>query len=215
MTIPDNRLFWLPTGATTEQVLNLVETTEHPTPVFAEEACRGQFDDGYTTHVAETARAGFILTTKTAWSINLSSLAVRLALKTGLLPAKWSVDADVALREAVANAILHGNLAVPGLTSLSRNLDEQDRIIGAGLENPQRGQKPVMVFWRSVSGVAIVHVLDDGDGFETALDGHSPISPGDEVISGRGHLIMKSCSRFQHWSRSGRTVSLGFPDAAP
>jgi CheY-like chemotaxis protein/anti-sigma regulatory factor (Ser/Thr protein kinase) len=117
------------------------------------------------------------------------------------------VQVTVALREAVLNAMDHGNL------ELDSALREQDDHSYHALQRERRGQKPysdrrVFLTVRESPGEAVYVIRDEGPGFDTSKL-PDPTDPANlEKRSGRGLLLMRAfMSEVRHNDR-GNEVTL-------
>jgi hypothetical protein len=117
------------------------------------------------------------------------------------------IQMTVALREAVLNAMDHGNL------ELDSALRESDDHSYHALQRARRGQKPysdrrVFVTVRQAPGEAVYVIRDEGPGFDTSQL-PDPTDPANlEKRSGRGLLLMRAfMSEVRHNAR-GNEVTL-------
>ena len=116
-------------------------------------------------------------------------------------------DIRCALQEAIANAVIHGNLGLNGalrgsLTSL--------RVFAAMMEQrlnqPVYSRLPITIGARLQRGCIAVSVEDCGQGFDPDC-----VRPADTpAAGGMGLSIMKRCSRKLVHSRCGRRVTMTF-----
>ncbi len=113
----------------------------------------------------------------------------------------------VALREAVINAIHHGNLEVPS------ELREQDEKLYYEKVEERRQQEPyqdrrVHVLARESHNEAVYVVRDEGPGFDpTGLP--DPLDPANlEKVSGRGLLLIRTFMDEVHHNKRGNEITM-------
>jgi len=113
----------------------------------------------------------------------------------------------VALREAVINAIHHGNLEVPS------ELREQDEKLYYEKVEERRQQEPyqdrrVHVLARESHREAVYVVRDEGPGFDpTSLP--DPLDPANlEKVSGRGLLLIRTFMDEVHHNKRGNEITM-------
>lgn len=148
----------------------------------------------------------------------------------GAFPA-WLAACDrirAASHEALSNAVLRGNLGIPGLrTARGRELDRYLERVSAALRDDVMAAKPVIVLAHVASGELTVSVQDAGSGFSpTEID-----LPGDDVarpaagvgqadrplphLGGRGLPLMRAFADAVAIECGGRRVSLVFRSTSP
>jgi len=158
------------------------------------------------------SRLGLLVSTATAYRLQLAKVfAIALRDRLHCSP-DLHERIHTALHEAVANAILHGNLkldsalrdGLPGL-AIAHAL-AQARL--ASLP-PAQGRVRIVARWRRI--VLVIEVRDGGGGFR-----HSELTDCHQRAverchgSGRGLSVLAAmCDRLA-FSRNGATVSLGF-----
>jgi len=115
-----------------------------------------------------------------------------------------------ALQEAVANAVMHGNLALDGslratLSDLRSYAAEMER----RLHDPAYAERAVTISaLRRKQGIA-VRVEDSGNGFTPPPPHAFRLSAG----GGNGLAIIRSCCRRVTFSRGGRRITMLFRDS--
>lgn len=122
----------------------------------------------------------------------------------------WSPEqaaaAATALREAVVNAVVHGNLGLPGLDAFASEA-AYFAAVEAGIADDERALYPVAITIRRAGGLLVAHIDDCGRGYRPALLAPKP----DGVrLSGRGHALMRAFAFRVRVSCGGRRISLGF-----
>lgn len=151
------------------------------------------------------------LRTDTAWRVDIAKIVLdelchRLPLATATV-----ADMRTAIHEAVVNAVVHGNLAVPntrqhGLEGL-RQFHAQ---IDARLAEPALARRRVLIVVRHDRPRSLrIEISDQGDGFvsATALGAFPPL----EQTHGRGLALIVALASECRWLRTRRTLQMRFP----
>lgn len=116
---------------------------------------------------------------------------------------------EMALGEAIGNAILHGNL---GLCSRQREsfsaIEPFIHELDQRLSHAAYGDKPVEVVARWTETSIALQVTDQGNGF------HTPV-PGQRRASGRGLRIIASLAQHVSWGLGGRRIIMAFARTDP
>jgi anti-sigma regulatory factor (Ser/Thr protein kinase) len=134
--------------------------------------------------------------------------AMTEAVTAGLFASSDLHKVEAALREAVSNAVVHGNLGLPGLAAFGGDPGAFYAAIESRLADPDRGVRPILLRWARAGRLIVLHVDDAGEGFAPIPAGAG--APG--ALSGRGMRIMRAFARTVRISRGGRRTSLGFRD---
>jgi len=111
----------------------------------------------------------------------------------------------VCLHEALANAVIHGNLEI---TSLIKNEshDRFDELVSEREQDPHFGARQVTVECRLTHKMLEFNVSDEGLGFDPESVTHP--EPGNLFPSGRGILIMCAFMDEVSWNAQGNRVTL-------
>lgn len=143
---------------------------------------------------------GVMTTTRAAHALPLASQLVTAAAAKWPLSENGRRQLEIVLHEAIANAILHGNLAI-GPTS---GLAERFARIDACLADPMRAALPVEVTLRPCPGGLTAMVADAGGGFDLAdaLARTAPV----EAQSGRGLALIRAVALTLAAEDGGRTL---------
>jgi anti-sigma regulatory factor (Ser/Thr protein kinase) len=183
----------------------------------------GQDDDQLTAALACPARvyldadctaftlspAAFELrvTTATAKRLDLAMCFTRFLATRFPHMAKVTDQIRHALQEAVANAVIHGNL---GLNSALRGSLASLRVFAATMEQrlsqPAYARRPLTIGARAQREGVSVSVEDCGAGFDPG----SVKPSSNPAAGGMGLSIMRGCSRTMVHSRDGRRVTMTF-----
>lgn len=148
------------------------------------------------------------LTTATAFGAQ-SALAVCNALvERGVLGAEQRPSVELCLHEAIANAIVHGNLGIPSTTKDSAEGYRQfGQMVGERLRDPAVRARRVDLFVRWADRRLDLSVGDQGSGFDPAA---VPEEPAKGARAGRGLIFMRSLATAMVISDGGRCTSLRF-----
>lgn len=152
---------------------------------------------------------GFALlcSTQAAYACPLATLITSALDRAGVLPAQMLAPVRLSLHEAVANAVMHGNL---DLSSLHQADDEALRDFSSRfrqrLQDPAYGERPLLidVVW---GGRRLdLAVLDCGPGYDPNGVGESRL----DDVSGRGLALIRSMAQMVTISDGGRCTELRF-----
>lgn len=125
----------------------------------------------------------------------------------GLTGARELMQIGVALTEALANSMIHGNLEIGSDLRAERSDVFYDLIDERRHIEPYRG-RVVDIVMRISQSVAAFVIRDQGKGFDRAAL-PDPLAPENLVKpSGRGILLMKTYSDTVSWNDSGTEVTL-------
>jgi anti-sigma regulatory factor (Ser/Thr protein kinase) len=113
----------------------------------------------------------------------------------------------VALQEALANAIHHGNLQVSSALREGRHTDYHEVIARRSLEYPFR-DRSVYVTARLTRDEATFVIRDEGEGFDPSMLPDPREAANLEKASGRGVLLMRSFMDEVRFEDRGRSVTL-------
>jgi len=152
---------------------------------------------------------GFALLCRTqvAYACPLATLITAALDRVGVLPAQMLAPVRLSLHEAVANAVMHGNL---DLNSLHQADDEAfldfSTLFRQRLQDPAYGDRPLLI--DLVWGVRQLDlaVLDCGPGYDPAELGESRL----DDVSGRGLALIRSMAQHVAVSDDGRCTELRF-----
>jgi len=164
-----------------------------------------------TTKILATAQGDLRLstTTRTAFQVVNGAAIAGLMARRGLIEAVKIADVGGAIQEAVANAVMHGNLAM----RRSDTADEEDfitfhRTVRQRIDGPEGLSHRVTIDVEDHSAEVVVRIADQGSGFDPA-----DVVATDFGSSGRGLGIMKSRARQLHHENGGRVAVLTFQSA--
>ena len=166
-------------------------------------------DRGYEDLLAQFERAKLVVSvsTETAFRCALSH-ALALALAKRL---DWDEsaleDMEIATQEAIGNAVLHGNLALPTLRAAdSLDLERRIKEIETRLNDPAFSRRRVTVACDWTDSILRVDVCDEGDGFQEAPQ---PVGTGASG-GGRGLGMIRRLAEEVAYDPSRRCVRMTF-----
>ncbi|MGQ9365505.1 ATP-binding protein [Azospirillum sp. ST 5-10] len=148
-----------------------------------------------------------VLTARAACRDGVVPAVVAWAAARGHLAESDRLAAETALSDALANAVLHGSLELPGRDRFGASLDAHFEAVAERLASDAYGLRPVGLTWRPAGRLLLIHVDDVGPGY--APPPHPALVP-PTALSGRGHLVMATTARRVRRSRGGRRTTLGF-----
>lgn len=157
------------------------------------------------------------LTTRTAYGCHLAAVLADSVVALGIVLPDQRSGVELCLQEAIANAIIHGNLgissaakdAADGHTSFSHQVSER-------LEAPATGLRRLFAHLAWNKDWLVVRILDQGNGFDP--DSVSAPKPGARARSGRGMMFMRALSSGVEVGHGGRSITLKFqrqPEGPP
>ncbi len=157
---------------------------------------------------------GLCLSTATAYRVEpAAALAASLAA-CGLCNEALIWRIEVALSEALANALLHGNLETNKLLrSSSEAYADYANHLDRRLHDDSFANRSVCIFARINAGWLTLEVVDEGNGFDKSRRGHPATADINDTFglpSGRGLLVTSAMAdRIRH-RNGGRRLDLGF-----
>ncbi|MBP2231304.1 anti-sigma regulatory factor (Ser/Thr protein kinase) [Azospirillum agricola] len=159
---------------------------------------------------APAVEPGFYLslTTGTAYGLQCAVLVCDELARRGGLRADQRSNVELCLHEAIANAIVHGNL---GLSSATKNQPDGYRLFGQmlrdRLEDPAIKRRRIDIFCRWNAATVAIAVVDQGGGFDS---GAAPAAVGGKARSGRGFVFMRALASRVAVTDGGRCTVLHF-----
>lgn len=140
--------------------------------------------------------------------------AARLELAHGLwlaIQQAWPVsgleegDVELAVHEAIVNALVHGNLQVESMKGLSLGAIEQySSDLGSHMADPALARRRVEITATFEAGALEVEVADEGSGFTTDV-------PPDSAACGRGLALIAMLTAHYELLDGGRRIRMRFP----
>jgi len=155
------------------------------------------------------AKGGFCLSlaTPTAWACRLGVLVGGELRRRFGREVDWDA-VDLCLGELIANAIIHGNLAIQaGLRETRAGLERYDDAIRQGLDDPIRAAKRLeLTVVPLAAGRLEIAVFDRGAGFDFARHDNKAISPG--AKHGQGLALIQKLTESVTSRDGGRTIAI-------
>lgn len=166
-------------------------------------------DDAITAQVGRAAQADLYacLTTATANHLHLAGRIVAAIDSRCPLDDARRDDIELALHEAISNAVVHGNLQVEGMKGLSVDaLDRFSNELAARMADPAYAARRVEVScWLKPEGELLVEVADEGSGFVPhSRDGTAT------GASGRGLDLITAIAQHVELLDNGRRIRIRF-----
>lgn len=166
-------------------------------------------DTGWTPVVVPHALIALSLSTRLAWTAQPAAAVCGALLHLGVLDEASRGTVELCLHEAVANAIVHGNL---GIASAAKNHPEGyetfGRLLSERLADPERRQRRLDIVARWDGGCLDILVGDEGQGFDCTL---LPLEADGNSRSGRGFVFMRALAEAVEVTDGGRCTRLRFP----
>ncbi|NYZ14788.1 ATP-binding protein [Azospirillum sp. RWY-5-1] len=159
---------------------------------------------GRTVRLAETHDLYLSLTTRLANELHLAGRIVAAIDARRPLSEHRRDDLELALHEAVSNALVHGNLQVEGMKGVSMAaLDRFSSDLAVRLADPVFSRRRIEVVLDFEHGAVVVEVGDEGRGFQ--LDGR-----GGHGASGRGLGLISTIAESYELLDGGRRIRMRF-----
>lgn len=144
------------------------------------------------------------LTTALANELHLAGRIVAAIDARHALPPERRDDMELALHEAVSNALVHGNLQVEGMKGVSMAaLDRFSSDLAVRLADPAFSSRRVEVVLTFAEGAVVVEVGDEGRGFR-------PPGRATQGASGRGLDLIAAIAQSCDLLDGGRRIRLRF-----
>ena len=164
---------------------------------------------GDWTAVAVPATGFYLsLSTGTSFGVQVASLVSEALMARGIIGEERRSVIELCLQEAVANAIIHGNL---GISSTAKDHPEGYRVfsqlVTERLADPALRRRRVDLFARWAGRTLDISVVDQGVGFDQSAI-RSEV--GGSARSGRGFVFMRALAARVDLSDGGRCTSLRF-----
>ena len=147
------------------------------------------------------------MTTLSAYRHSPCAIICQTLVDRGWMLQAQHEDALLAFQEAMANAVIHGNLELQSPNHNGRNIREYWKDLKARLENPVLTQRRITVLARMKGSTLYLSLEDQGRGFEMREE-LPVILPSN--TSGRGETLMTYLTSSLHWEMGGRRVVLTF-----
>ncbi len=149
-----------------------------------------------------------ILKTRHAYGMDTAALLSRALTARGAMPSADPDDFHLAMHEAIANAVVHGNLGIGSeLRTDPRGLLKFARLVSERLKDPDHGSRPLIVDARWDTAWLEVAVKDHGDGYD-----HGAVSNRSDATAkhGRGLSIIRHRADRVDFADGGRSLICRF-----
>ncbi len=145
------------------------------------------------------------LTTATANELHLAGRVLTALTARRRMPDERRDDLELALHEAISNALVHGNLQVDGMKELSTvELERFSRELLERLADPALSHRRVEVAVLFEAGAVVIEVADEGGGFV-------PCPHAAHGASGRGLDLIATIAETVELRDGGRRIRMRFP----
>lgn len=167
----------------------------------------GRAPDAAVKAAAATAATTLSLATTTAWSIDCAALVCDALEARQTITSERRADVELALHEAVANAVIHGNLAIgSSFGTTAESFDAFCNLVAQRMADPAHGSRRVTIAVTRQEARLELRVGDEGDGYDPA----TIAARADDAKSGRGLEIMRAMANATTVEDGGRTLVLSF-----
>jgi anti-sigma regulatory factor (Ser/Thr protein kinase) len=166
---------------------------------------------GDVCNTIEADSTSFSIPSQLEWVGKTSERLTRRAQDCGVCDETRAGKMNIALHEAITNAIVHGNLGVPSDLK-EQSADVFAKAVAEKAGNPQLAARRVKIIFDFDGCECHITVTDEGSGFDflswlKALDDSETEEPS-ELCSGRGILMMRALADQVQFSDGGRTVRM-------
>ena|GEM_PF-1622133 len=178
-----------------------------PYSVFVEISGHDQLESLLNSILHKNSEIILSITTATCYKNDIAlCFADILSERMGLAAEKTS-DIATCLQEAIANAILHGNLGVSSEFDTMHDFDEYQAKIDQHLQQDEYKYKRIHISaWDGHSRLKIA-VSDEGNGFDLS---RNLLAPDKHLAHGRGLLFIKAMTEDMWLSEDKRTLFMTF-----
>ncbi|MCW8862137.1 MAG: ATP-binding protein [Rhodospirillales bacterium] len=170
----------------------------------------GALPDTLDPEMLDTARAGGLyasLSTRTAYANETARLFVAGLSARHSLAEEQALNIEVALHEALANAMIHGNLEIPDISrETPGDLISSARAIDEALADEKLGGRPVVIAASWQEGRLVISVIDQGIGHVAAANRKPEV----EGKNGRGLWIINLLAESVAVTDGGRRLTMRF-----
>ncbi|HYE49091.1 MAG TPA: ATP-binding protein [Azospirillaceae bacterium] len=173
------------------------------------ELCTGDdhIPDGALRSVRRPSGLHLCLTTASAFSLDTSAIVSEALCDAGAVESPRRHEVELALHEALTNAVVHGNLGIPkGPADTARAFNAFYAEVRRRLADPARAYLRVAIDAAWEPGILDLSVTDEGEGYD-----FSAVEAGRvDAKSGRGLQIMREMAQSVSVTEDGRRLSLRF-----
>lgn len=165
-----------------------------------------------TADALRRAAAGLVisLTTRSAHRALTGAVLSRAVLERGIIAHGMVAGVGGAVQEAIANAVIHGNLGLSFGTDEFEDLGGFHRAVADRLAAPDAAQRRVTVDIDWTAADVTVAVSDEGQGFEAPAIDSADLDPAGFAPTGRGLILMRALASRVEFDSAGRRVRLAF-----
>ncbi|KZB69791.1 SpoIIE family protein phosphatase [Thalassospira sp. MCCC 1A02491] len=152
------------------------------------------------------------MSTRSAYHLPVARKFVTALRHRGLIAEKIAATVEMAVQEAFANSLIHGNLELDTSGHLSMDsFTELGEETKRRLASSKHGARVILLTARrKKNGHIVITVNDQGNGFTPPSDSCSTAVAGRKTTFGRGLPLIKSLCHSVSFSRSGRSIELQF-----
>ena len=157
------------------------------------------------------------MSTQSAYQLPMARKFVTALRHRGIIPDMIAPTVEMAVQEAFANSMIHGNLEMNTTGHLSMDrFNELGEETARRLASPAHGARAIMLTAKKRrNGNVEISINDQGNGFVPPDETPVPKFPGAESTFGRGLPLIRSLCHDVSFERGGRTIRLTFtPDTA-
>lgn len=156
------------------------------------------------------------LSTRSAYYLPVARKFVTALRHRGLIGEKIAATVEMAVQEAFANSLIHGNLELDTRGHLSLNsFTELGEETKRRLASTKHGARVILLTARRrKNGLIMITINDQGKGFTPQKDACPTTVYGRNTTFGRGLPLIRSLCHSVNFARGGRTIKLEFAQDA-
>lgn len=154
--------------------------------------------------------ANLALTCATTYQLRVAQMICRLIDRKQPLPLDCWHAIEIALHEALANAVIHGNLEVSSKFHDLDGMQDFYALIATRLADPRLNQRRIYIYCEWNPNEVVITVTDEGNGYDFTINPMRPTTEPPHTPHGLGRFLIESnTSRIQQRD-GGRTLEMAF-----
>jgi anti-sigma regulatory factor (Ser/Thr protein kinase) len=183
------------------------EALQPPQPLYVDYTTIAERPTVSASIVAGDESKHIVLNTKTAYNIPVSQIMARKMAAEYALPDPVAYALETAMHEAIANAIMHGNVrmgvryhTLDGLTAFFSDLESR-------LTDETYNQRNIAITYKKIAQDLVVMITDEGHGFD-----YTPPSSqyNHETPTGNGRFLIEQFASRVVYHNGGSTIEMRF-----
>lgn len=156
----------------------------------------------------ETGRMRFIIPSDIDLIDGVSSYIADRAVDIGIVPGKQKFYTQLAIDEAISNAILHGNLRIQEVTAEEAGEKTRDAIYNERRRSPEFADKKVFIEAKVDAQKLEVMIEDEGPGFDYSGLPNPTENENAFLYHGRGIFVIRNIMDDVVFNENGNCITL-------